>query len=161
MGQMEPGALRLRDILETEVSGALKIPTGKAVPEEENHMNPKLLLTISAIYLGLVGIGIILAPTAVLPGLGEDPAALLLAEVRVTSGIFIGLALVNWVSRNAEASKVRDGIFLGNTIGFAIATIFTVVGALAGGMILGWILAGIGLLFTAGFFLVGRANMTT
>jgi hypothetical protein len=122
-------------------------------------MNPKLLLTISAVYLGLVGLGIILAPTAVFPGLGDDPTAMLLAEVRVTSGVFVGLALVNWVARNTDASKARDGIFLGNTAGFGIATIFTVVGALTGGLVLGWILAAIDLLFTAGFFLVGRANM--
>jgi len=124
-------------------------------------MTPKLLLTVSAIYMGLVGLGFLLSPFAVMPGLDAGASALLVAEIRVTASTFLGFAVLNWAARNAEASKARDAIFLSNTVGFGLAAILTVVAALTGGQVLGWVLAVIALLFTVGFFIVGRANMST
>jgi hypothetical protein len=82
--------------------------------------------------------------------------------IRGTGSLFIGLAFVFWFARNAEASKARDAIFLGNAVGFFINVIFVVISALTpDGVVMTWGIAVINLLFAIGFFVVGRANMST
>jgi len=126
-----------------------------------NHMKPKLLLTLAAIYMGLIGLFNLISPAAAF-GLDAGATAALTASVRVVASLYIGFAVVNWFARSAEASKARDAIFLGNTVGIALAAILFVLVALApGGQAVIWAIVGINLLFAAAFFVVGRANMST
>ena len=85
----------------------------------------------------------------------------MIAEIRIISSTFIGIAVLNWAARNADASKARDAIFLGNTVGFGLAAILGIIATLATGQALGWIFVVIAGLFAVGFFIVGRANMST
>ena len=124
-------------------------------------MKPKLLLTIAAIYMGLVGLGYLISPVGIVLGLDQGAPAALIAEIRIISSTFIGIAVLNWAARNADASKARDAIFLGNTVGFGLAAILGIIATLATGQALGWIFVVIAGLFAVGFFIVGRANMST
>ena len=64
------------------------------------------LLSISAIYLALIGLLFLIAPDAVLFGtLGAGASAALVAILRVPASTFIGIAVLNWVARDAEPSK--------------------------------------------------------
>ena len=85
----------------------------------------------------------------------------MMAEIRVVASTFIGIAVLNWAARNADASKARDAIFLGNTAGFGLATILSVIASITGGQVASWVLVVIHALFAVGFFIVGRANMST
>ncbi len=124
-------------------------------------MKPKLLLTLAAIYMGLVGLFNLISPAAAW-GLNAGASALLIASVRVPASLHLGIAVVNWFARSAEASKARDAIFLGNTVGSALAAILFALVALApGGQAGVWVIVVINLLFAAAFFMVGRANMST
>ncbi len=123
-------------------------------------MSPSLLLSVSAIYLGLVGLLYIFAPFVVLHGLEADASAFLIAEIRIGAGTFLGIAVMDWLARNAEASRARDAIFWGNLVGYVLAAVLTVMAALAGGDVLGWIIAAVNGLFAIGFFVVGRGNMS-
>jgi len=66
-------------------------------------MKPKALLTAAAIYLAFIGIMIQLSPAMVF-GLDANVPALLLGNIRVTGSTVLVVALINWLSRNADAS---------------------------------------------------------
>lgn len=123
-------------------------------------MKPSILFLLAALYLGLVGLGFLLAPgTVVFGALGETPAVIV-AELRQYGGALIGIAVLNWVARNAESSKARDGVFLGNTIGFGLVTLGGVLRQLSGAVAIEWLFVLINALFAISFFIVGRANMS-
>jgi len=84
------------------------------------------------------------------------------ATARIPFGLFIGLAVVNWFTRNAEASKARDAIFLGNMVGHVLWAILVAITVLTpGAQPAGWAFVVVYLLFAVAFFMVGRTNMST
>ena len=118
------------------------------------------LLITSAIYLTLVGLGFLLAPGVMVFGdLGGTPATIV-AVLRQYGGALLGIAALNWVARNAEASTARNGVFLGNTIGFGLVAIGGVLRQLSGALAIGWLFVVINALFAIAFFIVGRTNMS-
>ena len=123
-------------------------------------MKPKLLLTLAAIYMGIIGLFNLISPVAAW-GLDAGASAVLIASVRVPASLYLGIAVVNWFARSAEASKARDAIFLSNTVVFGLSTILWVPIMLAGAPAFGWLFVAINLLFAVAFFVVGRANMST
>jgi hypothetical protein len=64
------------------------------------------------------------------------------------------------VARNEEASTARNGVFLGNTIGFGLVAIGGVLRQLSGAIAVEWLFVVINALFVIAFFMVGRANMS-
>jgi len=124
-------------------------------------MKPKFILTFAGIYLALVGLGLLLAPTYTVMGLDAGTSPLVIAQLRAMSDVFLGIAVLNWAARNAEASKARDAIFLGNTVGFGLSVILGAVVSITGGLIVSWVFTALSLFCVVGFIVVGRANMST
>jgi len=123
-------------------------------------MNLGLLFTISSIYLALSGLGILIAPVTMLAG-ALDPTALVAIDAfRGFGGALLGIAIILWMARNSEASKARDGIVLGNTVGFAFATVFSVLSRLHGYPMFGWVFIVLNLVLTIGFFMASKASMS-
>lgn len=85
----------------------------------------------------------------------------LIGFLRIPASVLIGIAVLNWLARDAEASKARDAIALANTIGFGLGCILLIWGVLAGGPAITWVFALINLLIAAAFFWTGRAEMST
>lgn len=84
-------------------------------------MKLSVLLTVTAVYMAILGLGFIFAPEAI--GVGAvppDPPDALVAYLRVFGGPFLGIAVLNWTARNAEPSTARDAIILGNIVGFSV-----------------------------------------
>jgi hypothetical protein len=123
-------------------------------------MKPKLLFTLSAIYMGLIGFAVLISPVAVM-GLDAGTSAHLVAQLRVQASLYIGIAVLNWFTRNAEASKARDSIFLGNTVIFGLMAILFSMLMFTGEPVTGWVIVAIDLFFAIAFFVTGRANMST
>jgi hypothetical protein len=124
-------------------------------------MKPKLLLTLSSIVIALVGLIGLAIPATAAYGFKVNMPDYFNATARAPFSLFFGLALVNWFARNAEASKARDAIFLGNTLGYVLWTIVAVLIVLTpGAQPAGWVAVVIYLLFAVAFFVVGRANMS-
>lgn len=121
-------------------------------------MKPKLILTVAAIYLGLVGIGLLIAPTFMVLDLPDSASPLLVGQLRAMSDVFIGIAVVDWLARNAEASKALNAIILGNTVGFGMSVILGISVALTGSELVSWGFTGLSLFCLVGFIVVGRAN---
>lgn len=124
-------------------------------------MNPKSVLTASAVYLALVGLGLLFAPEAMMfVSMAGVPAGVLFA-LRSYGGTLIGLAVLDWGARNSDATPARDAIFLGSTVGYGVSAVVLLIGA-AGGSSPSqvWAFAVINVLFTGAFFAVGRKNMS-
>jgi hypothetical protein len=79
----------------------------------------RLVLRLSAIYLAIVGLALMFAPLQF--GIGavpRDASPELVALLRLLGGPFLGIAVLNWMTRNAEPSTTRDAVILANIVGF-------------------------------------------
>jgi len=86
----------------------------------------------------------------------------LLMTVRFMGVANIGLALIAWLVRNADASKARDGITLGFTIFFALHALTSLYGQFTDtSTSLHWVMATLQGLIAVGFFMAGKASMST
>jgi hypothetical protein len=125
-------------------------------------MRLNILFVISAIYLALVGLGFLFAPTALMFGtVGPEASAALIANLRGPASLFIAIALLNWLARNAEASKTRDAIVLSNIVGFALAGVLDVIAVIGtGAPSIELVPATINFVLVVAFFWLGRAKMS-
>jgi hypothetical protein len=92
----------------------------------------KATLVASAIYLALVGIGLMGFPLQF--GVGavpEDASPQLVALLRLLGGPFLGIALLNWLSRNAAPATLR-AVLLANLVGFGAVAANDVVSVTLG-----------------------------
>ena len=86
-------------------------------------MKLKPVLIASAMYLGLVGLGVMFAPRYF--GIGAvppDAPPALIAFLRIFAGPCLGIAVLNWMARDAEPSPARNAIVLANIVGFGCVT---------------------------------------
>jgi hypothetical protein len=124
-------------------------------------MTLNILLTLSSIYLALVGLGYLVKPDALLFGtLGPDTSAALIANLRGPASTFLGIAVLNWIARNAEPSKARTAIIWGNIVGFALAGVLDVLAVFSGGPVVELVPGIINLLIAAGFFWFSRESLS-
>lgn len=96
-------------------------------------MKLKVLLSIAAAYMALVGIGMIFVPRQF--GIGAVPAdasPALIAFLRIFGGPCIGIAVLNWVARDAEPSSARNAIIFGNMVGFSCVAASDIWGVFSG-----------------------------
>ncbi len=115
-------------------------------------MKLKLLLSTTAVYMGLLGLGFIFAPQKI--GVGAVPAdapAALIAYLRVFGSTFLGIAVLNWTARNAEPSTARQAIIFGNIVEFSVGPAVDVWGLLSGARPLAMVFAFIHLLIASAF----------
>lgn len=97
-------------------------------------MKLKPVLTVAAIYLGVLGVGFMLFPREIgIHAVPADASPALVAYLRVFGGPFIGIAVLNWLARNAEPSAMRNAVVLANIIGFGCVTAMDIWAVLGGG----------------------------
>jgi hypothetical protein len=73
-------------------------------------MKARLLLRVSAVYLGAVGAMALLAPRSAVSGLKPDPAAFDIFTTRTVGATLITLAIANW------SATPGSGILLANLV---------------------------------------------
>jgi hypothetical protein len=96
-------------------------------------MKLKVVLTVSAIYLAIVGLGVMFAPRQFgIDAVPADASPALIAFLRILGGPFLGIAVMNWMARNLEPSPALRAIVLGNTVGFAGVASMDVWGVFSG-----------------------------
>ena len=119
------------------------------------------LLTTSAIYMALVGIGLIFFPQAFGRGaIPIDASAALICYLRLWGSPLLGIALLDWMVRKEGASKARDAIILGNTVGFAGITLLDGWGLLHDARPITKVFVVVHLAFTLAFIIIGRRNFS-
>ena len=123
-------------------------------------MKLKPVLIASAMYLGLVGLAVMFVPRYF--GIGAvppDAPPALIAFLRIFAGPCLGIAVLNWMARDAAPSPARNAIVLANIVGFGIVTANDVVGVFSGDarqLARGFLV--VHLLFTLAFVLAGRRS---
>jgi hypothetical protein len=93
----------------------------------------KLVFTSSALYLAAIGLGLMLVPLQF--GVGAVPTQAspeLIALLRLLGGPFLGIAVLNWLSRNTRPSPERRAILLANIVGFGAVAANDVWGVMSG-----------------------------
>jgi hypothetical protein len=129
----------------------------------EVRVNIKPVLTVSAIYLGTLGVGFMFAPRQI--GIGAVPAdasPALIAYLRLFGAPILGIAVLNWLARNAAPGAARNAIMVANMVGFGFAAAMDVWGVFSGGARPpAKVFLVIHLLMTVAFVVVGRASMRT
>ena len=99
-------------------------------------MRLRILLSIAAIYMALVVLGLIFAPQRFGVGaVSPDASAALIAYLRLFGSPFLGIAVLNWMARNAEPSTGRNAIIVGNIVGFAAIAALDLSGLFSGGAV--------------------------
>ncbi|WP_249040584.1 hypothetical protein [Nocardia cyriacigeorgica] len=87
----------------------------------------------TAIYLAAVGLALIFVPAQF--GVGavpDDASPELIALLRLLGGPLLGIAVLNWTSRNAAPASVRGTVVLANIVGFGAVAVNDVWGVLSG-----------------------------
>jgi hypothetical protein len=96
-------------------------------------MKLKAVLTVSAIYQAIVGIGLMLAPQQFgIDAVPPDAGPALIAFLRIFGGPMLGIAVLNWMARDAEPSTALGAIVFGNIAGFGCVTLIDVWGVFTG-----------------------------
>ena len=96
-------------------------------------MKLKTVLTVSAIYLGILGIGFMLVPQKIgIDAVPADASPALIAYLRIFGGPVFGIAVLNWLTRNAEPSATLNAVVIGNIIGFGCVTAMDIWGVFSG-----------------------------
>lgn len=93
----------------------------------------KLTLTLSSIYLAAIGLGLLIVPQQF--GIGAVPADAspeLIALLRLLGGPFLGIAALNWLSRDAQPSPLLKTILIANLIGFGVVAANDIWGVASG-----------------------------
>jgi hypothetical protein len=93
----------------------------------------KLTLTLSAIYLAAIGLGLLIVPLKF--GVGAVPADAspqLIALMRLLGGPFLGIAALNWLSRDFPPSPALKAILTANIIGFGVVAANDIMGVATG-----------------------------
>jgi hypothetical protein len=123
-------------------------------------MNLKTVLTVSAIYLAVLGVGFMLAPLQIgIDAVPADASPALIAYLRIFGGPILGIAVLNWLARNAEPSAALNAIVVGNIVGFGCVTLMDVWGVFSGAARpIAKLFLVVHLLMTVGFVAAGRAS---
>jgi hypothetical protein len=92
------------------------------------------VLTVSAIYLAVLGAGFMSPPRQIgIDAVPADASPALIAYLRIFGGPILGIAVLNWLARNAEPSAALSAIVLGNIVGFGCVTLMDVWGVVGAG----------------------------
>ena len=125
-------------------------------------MRLKIMFIIAAVYGFVIGLASLLAPAAMfsLGGLAGSSGVLMVARFMGVANI--GLGLIAWLVRNSDASQARDGVSMGFFVFFALHALTSLYGQFTDtSMSPHWVMAILQGLIAVGFFVAGRANMST
>ena len=93
----------------------------------------KPLFTVAAFYLAVIGFALLLVPAQF--GVGavpEDASPELIALLRLLGGPFLGIALLNWMSRDTDPATIGNTVILADLTGFGAVALNDVWGVLSG-----------------------------
>lgn len=93
---------------------------------------PRLTLVLASIYMAVIGLALMIAPLKF--GVGAvptDASSELIALMRLLGGPFLGIAVLNWLSRGATGAHLR-AVLIANAVGFSAVALNDVWGVFSG-----------------------------
>jgi len=93
----------------------------------------KLLMSSSALFMGILGFAASFMPQEILTHLGIIPNAASTLLVQVTGALYLGFAILNWMARSVTIGGIyARPVALGNFLHFAVVTAAAWKGIAAG-----------------------------
>ena len=93
----------------------------------------KPLLVVAAIYLAAIGLALLIVPAQFgVDAVPDDPSSELIALLRLLGGPLVGIAALNWLSRDLEPSSIAGTVLVANLVGFGLVAANDVVGVVSG-----------------------------
>lgn len=87
-------------------------------------MPSKLIMTVSAIFLGLLGISLIFLPSEIVANTGLVASPVLLLLLQIGGGLYFGFAMLNWMAKGSIIGGIYNKpISLANFVHFAIGAL--------------------------------------
>ena len=87
-------------------------------------MNTKLLLTSSAFFLGLIGIGLTFFPKEILFNLTNEYNQNLAITLQLLGALYLGFGIMNWMARGSIIGGIYNRpIAIGNFMQFSVGAI--------------------------------------
>lgn len=113
----------------------------------------KVLFVSSALFLAVLGIGGTFAPAETLTLAGIDPIPAVMVLFQITGGLYLGFAILNWMSRNAPMGGIYGKpVASANLIHFMVVALMLIKEVWSGDMGNGFlVLCVLYSLFAAGF----------
>jgi hypothetical protein len=95
-------------------------------------MNTKLLMTASAIFMGILGITCSFLPKEVLINFQQTPTFTLILFIQILGALYFGFALLNWMAQSLVIGGIYSKpISIGNFCHFGIAGLALIKGTLS------------------------------
>ena len=124
-------------------------------------MNLKMLLSVYGALIAVSGAAFLVVPSTVMSLYGvSSPDVLETALARIIGAANIGLGVMCWAARSAEASKGRDALILGLTVVNGLWAVVAVLAAMDAGLWLLWGHATVFALVAVLFIVAGRRAMS-
>lgn len=96
-------------------------------------MNSKLLMTGSAVFMGLIGIALIFLPDEVIKTLGQVSNNTSNLILQITGALYFGFAMTNWMAKSVLIGGIyARPLSIGNFAHFLIAALALVKVSLNG-----------------------------
>ena len=114
---------------------------------------PRLLMALSAVTLGLMGLGLTFAPGELLASMGGPSEPVVVLALQVTGALYVGFAMLNWMAKGTILGGIYGRpIVVANLAQWAIGAL-ALLKALAAGQLAagGVVLAFVYTLFAIGF----------
>jgi len=90
-------------------------------------------LTLSSIYMAVVGLALMFAPLQFGVGaLPPDASSELVALLRLLGGPFLGIAVLNWLSRRLSGAGPLRIVLIANLVGFGAVAVNDIWGVGSG-----------------------------
>ncbi len=87
-------------------------------------MNTKLLMSLSAIFMAVLGITASFAPQEIVRHYGFNRDGLTVLPIQVAGALYLGFAILNWMARaNLMGGIYSRPVALGNLVHFAVVAI--------------------------------------
>ncbi|MBK5285026.1 MAG: hypothetical protein JJE25_06455 [Bacteroidia bacterium] len=122
-------------------------------------MKLKVMFIITTVYAMLVGLPAIFAPEQLAAMVNLQVPPSLLMDIRFLGVAELGLGIIAWLIRNAEASKTLSNAALGFAIYFSLHALTSLYGQLTDTTVsMHWVMATLQGLIAIGFFSAGKAK---
>lgn len=118
-------------------------------------MNTKLLLSLSAIAMGLTGLLLEFFPHETLDYLGVSSAGPAPLLMQLTGALYLGFAMTNWMAKGITIGGIyARPLAIGNFMHFVVAALATIKSAATGQTPVVWVIAVVYSIFAVLFGIV-------
>jgi Na+-driven multidrug efflux pump len=96
-------------------------------------MNTRLLMILSAVFTGSLGLGATFLPQEIIAHFGDNPEVLAVLLVKVAGALYLGFAFLNWMARgNLIGGIYSRPVAMGNFLHFAVVAVVLSKAMMAG-----------------------------